>query len=75
MLLPRREMSWDTRKDPRTVMNTVRSMTEPTMKPWKKESPRLFYGSVSEDRFELGLYQEPMMNSLRPRALRMPQTS
>ncbi len=61
MLLPRRELSWDTWKDPRTVMDTVNSMTEPTMQPWKKETPRLFWGTVGRDSFEIGLHSGATM--------------
>ena len=53
MLLPHRELSWDTYKDPQTVMNTISSMTEQTLQPWKSESSRLFWGTVEEDSFQL----------------------
>ncbi len=62
MLLPRRDLEWNTYKDLDTVMRTVNSMTEATSKPWKTESSRLFWGSVGTDSFQIGPYFGTMVN-------------
>ena len=62
MLLPHREIEWNTYKDPDTVIRTVNSMTEATTKPWKTESSRLFWGSVGTDSFQIGPYFGTMVN-------------
>ncbi len=62
MLLPHRELEWDTGKCPENVIATIRSMTEPTTSPWKKETRRLFWGIVDSDSFQIGLHIGAMMN-------------
>ena len=62
MLLPHREIEWDTYRDPDAVIRTVNSMTEATAKPWKTESSRLFWGTVETDSFQIGPHFGTMMN-------------